>query len=102
MSSPMEKLMTDVKQFTEGMLVTGKIIEIRSNEVVVDIGYKSEGAISMHEFDVPDALKVGDELEVLLEKIEDEDGMVVLSFEKAEQKKNWDKIVSICNEGGTI
>ena len=98
----MEKLMTDVKQFTEGMLVTGKIIEIRSNEVVVDIGYKSEEAISMHEFDVPDALKVGDELEVLLEKIEDDDGMVVLSFEKAEQKKNWDKIVSLCNEGGTI
>ena len=98
----MEKLFSEVKEFTEGMLVKGKIIDLRPNEVLVDIGYKSEGIIPRWEFDDPDALKLGDEVEVLLEKIEDDDGMVVLSHDKAEQKKNWDRIVSICSEGGTI
>jgi small subunit ribosomal protein S1 len=102
MANPMEKLFSEVKEFTEGMLVKGKIIDLRPNEVLVDIGYKSEGIIPRWEFDDPDALKLGDEVEVLLEKIEDDDGMVVLSHDKAEQKKNWDRIVSICSEGGTI
>ena len=102
MQNAMEKLFSEVKEFTEGMLVKGRIIEVRTNEVLVDIGYKSEGAISLSEFEVPDAVKVGDEIEVLLEQIEDDDGMVVLSYARAEQKKNWDRIVSICTEGGTI
>jgi len=98
----MEKLFSEVKEFTEGMLVKGRILEVRTNEVLVDISYKSEGAISLSEFDDPDTLKVGDEIEVLLESLEDDDGMVVLSFARAEQKKNWDHIVTICTEGGTI
>ena len=98
----MEKLFSEVKEFTEGMIVKGKILEVRPNEVLVDIGYKSEGVIPRYEFDNADDLKPGDEVEVLLEKIEDEDGMVVLSHDKAEQKKNWDRIVSICSEGGLI
>jgi small subunit ribosomal protein S1 len=98
----MEKLFSEVKQFTEGMMVKGKILEVRPNEVLVDIGYKSEGVIPLMEFDEPDALKAGDEIEVLLEKLEDDNGMVVLSKDKAEQKKNWDRIVAICSEGGTI
>ena len=98
----MEKLFSEVKAFTEGMLVKGRILEVRPNEVLVDIGYKSEGVIPRYEFDNADDLKPGDEVEVLLEKIEDENGMVVLSHDKAEQKKNWDRIVSICSEGGLI
>ena len=98
----MEKLFSEVKAFTEGMLVNGRILEVRQNEVLVDIGYKSEGSISLSEFDEPEAVKVGDQIEVLLESLEDDDGMVVLSFARAEQKKNWDRIVSICTEGGTI
>ena len=98
----MEKLFSEVKVFTEGMLVKGRILEVRTNEVLVDIGYKSEGSISLSEFDEPEAVKAGDEIEVLLENLEDDDGMVVLSFARAEQKKNWDRIVTICTEGGTI
>ncbi len=48
------------------------------------------------------AVKVGDEIDVLIEKLENKEGMVVLSKEKAEFKKNWDKILTICNEGGII
>lgn len=102
MANPMEKYFADVKDFTPGMVVKGRILEIRTNEVLVDIGYKSEGTISVSEFDDPATLKIGDEIEVLLEALEDENGMVVLSKNLAEQKKNWDHIVTICKEGGTM
>ena len=68
----------------------------------VDIGYKSEGVISGNEFEDIKAVKVGDQIDVLIEKLEDKEGMVVLSKEKAEFKQNWERILTICNEGGTI
>src|SRR6202167_6146134 len=88
--------------FAAGEIVKGTVIEVRPKEVLVDIGYKSEGVISGGEFDDIKAVKVGDEIDVLIEKLEDKDGMVILSKEKAEFKQNWDKILTICNEGGTI
>src|SRR5258708_9053454 len=88
--------------FTAGNIVKGTIIEVRPKEVLVDIGYKSEGVISGNEFEDIKTVKVGDEIDVLIEKLEDKEGMVVLSKEKAEFKKNWERILTICNEGGTI
>jgi small subunit ribosomal protein S1 len=88
--------------FSTGQIVKGKIIEVRPKEVLVDIGYKSEGAVNGSEFDDIKAVKVGDEVEVLIEKLEDKDGMVVLSKEKAEFKKNWERIVTIAGEGTTV
>src|ERR1035437_747776 len=85
-----------------GNIVKGIIIEVRPKEVLVDIGYKSEGVISAVEFEDIKTVKVGDEIDVLIEKLEDKEGMVVLSKEKAEFKQNWDKILTICNEGGRI
>jgi small subunit ribosomal protein S1 len=89
-------------RFAAGEIVKGTVIEVRPKEVLVDIGYKSEGAISGVEFDDIKTVKVGDEVDVLIEKLEDKEGMVVLSREKAEFKKNWERILTICNEGGTI
>ena len=89
-------------RFAVGEIVPGTVIEIRPKEVLVDIGYKSEGAIPVNEFMDIDAVQVGGQVDVLIEKLEDKDGMVILSHEKAEFKKNWDKILSICNEGGRI
>ena len=89
-------------RFAANEIVKGTVIEVRSKEVMVDIGYKSEGVISGGEFDDIKTVKVGDVIDVLIEKLEDKDGMVVLSKEKAEFKKNWDNILTICNEGGTI
>jgi small subunit ribosomal protein S1 len=97
-----EALKQSAIRFVAGEIVKGKIIELRPKEVLVDIGYKSEGVISAMEFEDIKTLKVGDEIDVLIEKLEDKDGMVVLSHEKAEFKKNWDKILTICNEGGRI
>jgi small subunit ribosomal protein S1 len=88
--------------FSPGQIVKGIIIEVRPKEVLVDIGYKSEGAVSGNEFEDIKAVKVGDEVDVLIEKLEDKDGMVVLSKEKAEFKKNWDRILLIAGEGTTV
>jgi small subunit ribosomal protein S1 len=89
-------------RFAAGEIVKGHIIEVRPKEVLVDIGYKSEGVISAVEFEDIKTVKVGDEIDVLIEKLEDKEGMVILSREKAEFKKNWERILTICNEGGTI
>src|SRR5678816_1473225 len=88
--------------FAAGSIVKGKIIEVRPKEVLVDIGYKSEGVVSGGEFEDIKAVKVGDQIDVLIEKLEDREGMVVLSKEKAEFKQNWERILSICNEGGIV
>ncbi len=90
------------KRFAAGEIVKGIVLEVRNKEVLVDIGYKSEGVVSRGEFLDPEAIKVGDEIDVLIEKLEDKEGMVILSHEQAEFKKNWDRIQTICREGGTI
>ena len=89
-------------QFKAGKIVKGTILAIRGNEVLVDIGYKSEGIIPAAEFKKSDDIKPGDELDVLLEGIENEEGMVMLSREKAVQKMRWDNVLQTCKEGGTI
>ena len=89
-------------RFAPGQIVKGTVIEVRNKEVLVDIGYKSEGVVSGNQFDDVKTVKVGDEVEVLIEKLEDKDGMVILSKEKAEFKQNWDKILQIAGEGATV
>jgi small subunit ribosomal protein S1 len=97
-----EAMKQSVMRFAVGEIVKGTILEVRPKEVLVDIGYKSEGVIPTNEFIDANALKVGDEIDVLIEKLENKDGTVELSHEKAEFKKNWERILTICNEGGTI
>ncbi len=89
-------------RFAAGEIVPGRIIEVRAKEALVDIGYKSEGTVPAAEFEDIKTVKVGDEVDVLIEKLEDKEGMVILSKEKAEFKKNWERILTICNEGGRI
>ena len=84
-----EALKQSDRSFAAGQIVKGIIIEVRPKEVLVDIGYKSEGAVPANEIDDISACKIGDELDVLIEKLENKDGMVVLSKEKAEFKKKF-------------
>ena len=95
-------LSQSMQNFKEGTIVKGRIIERRPREVMVDIGYKSEGAIDLGEFSPADDLAIGQEIEVLLERLEDEDGQVVLSRQKAAHKQNWDKIVKLSESGKTV
>src|SRR6266511_4672399 len=97
-----EALKQSDKRFAAGQIVKGTIIEVRPKEVLVDIGYKSEGSVPANEFEDVKTVKVGDEIDVLIEKLEDREGMVILSKEKAEFKQNWDRILTICNEGGVV
>ena len=89
------------KDLRENSIVKGRIIDIKPQVVLVDVGYKSEGVIPASEFE-DDEIEVGDEVEVLLERLENDEGMVVLSKEKAAHKQNWDKIVKVFNEGGLV
>ena len=89
------------KSYRENSIVHGTILEIKKQYVIVDIGAKSEGIIPISEFE-DEEFAVGEEVEVLLEKLENDEGMVVLSKEKAAHKQNWDKIVGVFNEGGLV
>ena len=101
--SEFEKLYQEsIMVFSEGEIVKGKIVNLTPKEVIVDIGYKSEGAISLSEFSDPDALKIGDEVEVYLESKEDDSGMVVLSKQKAERAVGWDMVISRYGEGDIV
>ncbi|MBN2384317.1 30S ribosomal protein S1 [bacterium] len=83
------------RNIVEGEVVRGKILQITENEILIDVGYKSEGVIPLVEFQSyleEENLKIGDEIDVYLEKTEDSNGLVVLSKEKADKIKIWDQI----------
>ncbi len=101
----MELYEKSLKSIQEGELVSGEIVMIGKEHVLVDIGYKSEGQIRINEFiDANGNLtaRVGDKVDVLLERREDEDGRIILSKEKAAKIKIWDEIKEIYEKDGTI
>jgi small subunit ribosomal protein S1 len=101
MSSVMQELLaqSSFDKLKEGSIVPGVITEVRQNEVVVDIGGKSEGIVPASEFVDIGELQIGSTIEVFIEKLEDKTGAPVISFDRAEQKKNWDNILTRFPEG---
>jgi small subunit ribosomal protein S1 len=91
-----------LKDFAVGSIVPGKVLRIQDDEVLVDIGYKSEGIVDGDEFEDVAAVQVGDTIEVFLESLENDHGMVVLSKKRAEQQRKWDHIVNDCEEGSLV
>jgi len=91
-----------LKDFTEGSIITGKVLAVRGGDVLVDIGYKSEGIIGKDEFPPDLEINPGDDVDVFLERLEDDHGMVVISKRKADQQRNWDQIVNSCEEGSVV
>ncbi len=95
----------EMREFKEGDVVKGTIVEISGDSVVVDIGYKSEGVVSAKEFPAIDGnltVAVGDEIKVFIERREDENGFVVLSKTRADQLKLWDTIVDACDNNSVV
>ena len=92
----MEKYFSEsLHQFKEGQIIQGTVIELAKGLATIDVGFKSEGNIHLHEFpNNGQDMSVGDEVEVFLERSEDNDGNVVLSKEKANKIKLWDELVS--------
>ncbi|HHS13561.1 MAG TPA: 30S ribosomal protein S1 [bacterium] len=91
-----------LSEIRQGEIVVGRVLAVSDNDVLVDIGFKSEGVISIEEFGDPPSVKVGDEIEVYLEDLENPDGQLILSKRKATFMRLWDKVVDIYNQGGTI
>ncbi len=87
------------KDFTRGKIRSGKIVSIRPDGVLVDIGYKAEGFVPASEFSKFDELTIGTDIDVLLEEVENENSMPTLSHEKAESMKTWDRITKEYGEG---
>lgn len=85
-----------------GQILTGKIVEITKDFVVVDVGLKSEGLIPISEFNNLSECQVGDDVEVLLEQTEDSDGQIVLSRDRANRLRQWEHIVANYEEGSII
>jgi len=91
-----------LKTFSEGSIIPGKVLEVRGDGVLIDIGYKSEGMIHASEFPDISAVKPGDVFNVLLEGIEDEEGMVMLSKSRAEQQEHWNQVLVTYKEGSIV
>ncbi|MBU1113153.1 MAG: S1 RNA-binding domain-containing protein [Candidatus Omnitrophica bacterium] len=90
-----------IKEIAEGEIIKGKIVSINPSEVVVDVGYKSEGIILRDEFKGTDP-KENDEVEVYVENVEDEEGKIILSYRKARETKGWHTLSNSYNEGDIV
>ena len=89
-----------IKNFQQDSILSGRVIGILNQDVIVDIGYKSEGVVDLAEFEAPP--KVGDNVEVFLEEVEDEMGMMVLSKRRADRIRGWERVISTYKEGDVV
>ena len=91
-----------IKNLEEGEIVHGRVLAVDDKDVLVDIGFKSEGIIPLSEFADPSSIKVGDEIEVYLEKMENQDGLIVLSKQRADFVKVWDRVKEAAERGEVV
>jgi small subunit ribosomal protein S1 len=98
----LEMYETTLHDIQEGEIVKGKVMGVTKEDVIVDVGFKSEGIISISEFPEPLNIKVGDEIEVFLDAIEDQDGQLVLSKQKADFVRVWEKVRESHEKGELI
>ena len=90
-----------IKELNEGEIVKGRVIAVNPTEVIVDVGYKSEGIILREEFKGVDTSKL-DEIDVYVENVEDEEGKIILSFKRAQEVQGWLTLVNSYNEGDLV
>lgn len=91
-----------LKKIEEGEVVTGTVLGVKENSVIIDIGFKAEGIVPIDEFKDSGEITVGDRVDVYLEKLEDQDGMMVFSKKKADFLKVWDTIKDAYDKGETV
>lgn len=99
----MDLLLGDNPGVKAGGIVPGRVVEVVGDQVVVDVGYKSEGLVPLDEWEQGEAPpRPGDEIEVLLEGMDDDTGEVVLSRKKAHRMRAWERVVSMHREGDVV
>ena len=95
-----------IKAFTEGQIVKGAVVELSRDEVMIDIGFKSEGYIPSSEFEATEdglpQVQVGEEIDVYIVRREDADGQLILSKKLADQTRIWDEVAAACEQGETV
>jgi small subunit ribosomal protein S1 len=97
-----------VVEFKEGDLVEGSVVRVDPDEVLIDIGYKSEGVIPLKELSIrndvnpAEEVSVGERLEALVLQMEDQEGRLILSKKRAQYERAWGKIEKVMHEGGTV
>ena len=91
-----------VQDLRKDKIITGRILNIVGEDVIVDVGYKSEGVIPLDEWRNRDEVDVGDEVDVLLEAMEDETGLIMLSKRKADRQKGWERVIEQHQKGDTV
>ena len=91
-----------MRSIGEGEIVRGTVLAVDEKEVLVDVGFKSEGVISLAEFPDPSSIKVGALIDVFLEKMENQDGLVVLSKQRADFVRVWDRVKEAHDSGQVV
>ena len=90
-----------VKDFEVGSILSGRVLSVIGDDVIVDVGYKSEGVVSLREFG-DYGIKPGTTIDVLLEAVEDDSGLIVLSKRKADRIRGWERVISEHKEGDVV
>jgi small subunit ribosomal protein S1 len=85
-----------------GSVLNGRIVDVVGDEVIIEVGLKSEGSIHISEFEDPKEVKPGEQVEVLLEEVESDSGLVVLSKRKADRIRGWERILEHSREGDVV
>lgn len=86
------------QQMREGSVVKGTVVRLTSNDIIIDVGYKSEGAVPREEFSQPNDVKIGDQVDVYLDNLEDDEGRCIVSKRKADRSQGWEKVVQSMSE----
>jgi len=97
-----QALSSSVSDFAPNKIVKARVIKIVDREVILDIGFKSEGIVSLDEWDDESQVDVGDEVEVLIEEVESDTGMVLVSKRRADRILNWKRIAETAREGDEV
>ncbi len=98
----LEQLYEDsIRAFETGSVVTGRVVRLIGNEAFIDVGFKSEGSVPLDEFGGAE-VEIGQEVDVLLEAVEDESGLVLLSKRKADRIKGWERVLNTYSEGDEV
>lgn len=93
---------TTLGNFQTGAILKGRVVDVRGGDVVVDVGLKSEGVVAASEWDDPSSIDIGDEVDVWLETVESDSGLVVISKRKADRLLNWQRLVETAKEGDDV
>ncbi len=98
----LSSIVSEKNTYQPGTILTGRVVDVIGDGVIIEVGLKSEGTVPIHEFTDPGAIEPGQEVEVLLEAVESDSGLVELSKRKADRIRGWERILTTSKEGDVV